>query len=189
MKRALIVVDVQNDFCEGGSLAVRRRRRGRVPDRRAAAPLDRRRTRRRPTTRSRWRPATTTSTPATTSATTPTSTTRGRRTAWSAPTARRSTPTSTRSRSTRCSSRASTPRRTPASRGVRRTARRSPSGCAAHEITHVDVCGIATDYCVRATALDAVRDGFEHPGPARGCAPASHRSPRRPRWARCARPG
>jgi nicotinamidase/pyrazinamidase len=29
------------------------------------------------------------------------------------------------------------------------------------EITHVDVCGIATDYCVRATALDAVRNGFD----------------------------
>lgn len=31
----------------------------------------------------------------------------------------------------------------------------------AHEITEVDVCGIATDYCVRATALDAVSAGFE----------------------------
>ncbi len=29
-----------------------------------------------------------------------------------------------------------------------------------HEITDVDVCGIATDYCVRVTALDAIREGF-----------------------------
>ena len=29
------------------------------------------------------------------------------------------------------------------------------------EVTHVDVCGLATDHCVRATALDARRDGFE----------------------------
>jgi nicotinamidase/pyrazinamidase len=27
-------------------------------------------------------------------------------------------------------------------------------------VTEVDVVGIATDHCVRATALDAVRDGF-----------------------------
>ena len=30
-----------------------------------------------------------------------------------------------------------------------------------HDVTHVDVCGIATDYCVRQTTLDAVREGFE----------------------------
>jgi nicotinamidase/pyrazinamidase len=30
-----------------------------------------------------------------------------------------------------------------------------------HEVTRVDVCGIATDHCVRATSLDAVEAGFE----------------------------
>jgi nicotinamidase/pyrazinamidase len=29
-----------------------------------------------------------------------------------------------------------------------------------HEVEDVDVCGIATDYCVLQTALDAVREGF-----------------------------
>ena len=31
---------------------------------------------------------------------------------------------------------------------------------ARHEVERVDVCGLATDYCVRATALDAVGNGF-----------------------------
>lgn len=30
-----------------------------------------------------------------------------------------------------------------------------------HRVTAVDVVGIATDHCVRATVLDAVRDGFD----------------------------
>jgi nicotinamidase/pyrazinamidase len=29
-----------------------------------------------------------------------------------------------------------------------------------HDVREVDVCGIATDHCVRATALDAAREGF-----------------------------
>jgi nicotinamidase/pyrazinamidase len=29
-----------------------------------------------------------------------------------------------------------------------------------HAVTDVDICGIATDYCVRATALDSRREGF-----------------------------
>jgi nicotinamidase/pyrazinamidase len=29
-----------------------------------------------------------------------------------------------------------------------------------HHVTEVDVCGLATDHCVRATALDARREGF-----------------------------
>jgi nicotinamidase/pyrazinamidase len=29
-----------------------------------------------------------------------------------------------------------------------------------HDVTEVDVVGIATDHCVRATALDAAREGF-----------------------------
>lgn len=32
---------------------------------------------------------------------------------------------------------------------------------ARHRVTHVDVCGLATDHCVRATALDAVEAGLD----------------------------
>ena len=30
-----------------------------------------------------------------------------------------------------------------------------------HQVTEVDVCGLATDHCVRATALDSAREGFD----------------------------
>ena len=46
----------------------------------------------------------------------------------------------------------------------------------AHDVGEVDVCGIATDYCVRATALDAAAAGFATrvlPGLSAGIAPES----------------
>jgi nicotinamidase/pyrazinamidase len=49
----------------------------------------------------------------------------------------------------------------------------------AHGVTAVDVCGIATDYCVRASALDAVAAGFETrllTGLCAGVAPESSRA-------------
>ena len=44
--------------------------------------------------------------------------------------------------------------------GFRGGATTSRTGCTAHGVTDVDVVGIATDHCVRATALDAQRNGF-----------------------------
>ena len=47
------------------------------------------------------------------------------------------------------------------------------------EVSHVDVCGIATDYCVRATALDARRNGFETTVLSQLCAGVAPESSRR----------
>ena len=57
-------------------------------------------------------------------------------------------------------------------KGERRAAYSGFEGCTSHgvelagwlrerDVQEVDVCGIATDHCVRATALDAARIGFE----------------------------
>ena len=129
----------------------RRRRRG---GRRAIRP-----TCRPPGTRTSSPPATTTSTPGTTSPSSPTSSRPGRRTASSAPAASSCTRARPPAASRRSSTRASTPRPTPASRAAP-----TGSGLAdwlrAHDVDAVDVVGIATDHCVRATALDAVGAGF-----------------------------
>ena len=153
MTRALIVVDVQNDFCEGGSLAVaggaavaaaitehirtaarrvRPRRRHPRPPHRPGRALRR-------AARTSWTP--------------------GRRTASSAPTGWSCTRRWTASRSRRSSTRASTRRPTPASRAAP-TASPLADWLRERGVDAVDVVGIATDHCVRATALDAVGNGF-----------------------------
>ena len=153
--RALIVVDVQNDFCEGGSLAVAGGAdvaRG-ITELLADRPIA--------TTTTSSRPWTSTSIPVTTSPTTPTTGTRGRRTASSAPRAWTSTRSSTPAPSTPSSTRASTRRPTAGSRAPTTDGgTRWPTGCAQRDVDAVDVVGIATDYCVKATAADAVAAGF-----------------------------
>ena len=54
----------------------------------------------------------------------------------------------------------STRRRTPASRDARADGATLANWLRRHEVDEVDVCGLATDHCVRATALDAVAAGF-----------------------------
>ncbi len=72
-------------------------------------------------------------------------------------------------------------------RGARaRRRRRWPTGCARTRSPHVDVCGLATDYCVRATALDAVEEGFATTVLLDLCAGVA-RETRRRRSPRCAR--
>jgi nicotinamidase/pyrazinamidase len=34
-------------------------------------------------------------------------------------------------------------------------------GCGSERVDQIDICGIATDYCVRATALYGVRESFD----------------------------
>ena len=188
MKRALIVVDVQNDFCEGGSLPVAGGARVAAD----IAELLHHWSRAGPggadydhvvatkdhhidpgdalVARARL------------------SSTPGRCTAGSAPTARRSTRTSTRSRSTRSSSRASTGRRTPASRVVRRTASAGRLAARARGDRRSTCAGSRpTTACGRPRSTRS--RPASRPGCCSTCARASLRRPPPPRWPRCGRPG
>ena len=127
MTRALIIVDVQNDFCEGGSLAVGGGAGGgrrRSPPRWPTGRLGPRRRHQGPPHRpgrALRRPAGLRGRP-------------GRCTAWSAPAGRGLPPgAGHRPASRRCSPRASTRRRTPASRATP-AASAWPPGCATRDV-------------------------------------------------------
>lgn len=148
--RALIVVDVQPTFCEGGELAVEGG--DAVAEAIAVFAAAHRTGYDLVVTTQDWHVD-----PGhhfATAPRSPTSSTRGRRTASRA----RRTPSCTRpsrtSPRTRASRRASTRRRTRASRGRRRgpLPRADPPGGG---VSSADVVGIAESHCVRATALDA----------------------------------
>ena len=150
--RALIVVDVQNDFCEGGSLAVTGG--AAVAAAISGAPAGHART-------TTWSPpATTTSTRARTSPTTPDFVD-----TWP-PHCRRGTPGASFhpeldvarieavfDKGAHAAAYSGFEGAEPGGDGPGAT------GCAPRG-RHVDVVGIATDHCVRATALDAAAAGF-----------------------------
>ena len=150
--RALIIVDVQNDFCEGGSLAVT-----------GGAALAHASTTIWPASRdigTSWRPRTSTSTLVTISPTTPTIRRPGRRTASPEAPARIFIPTSTPAGSRRYFARAPTPRPTAASRASTRDGTPLLEWLRRRGVDEVDIVGIATDHCVRRTAEDAARAGL-----------------------------
>ena len=153
MTRALIVVDVQNDFCEGGSLAVAGRRRRRRGDHRARADGGRRVRPRRRHPRPPHRPGA----PLRRAARLPGHLAGAlRRRHRRRRAARGAGPRAARGGLRQGRVRGGLLRL----RGQRRRRRRWPTGCASAGWTRVDVVGIATDHCVRATALDAVGNGF-----------------------------
>ena len=152
--RALIIVDVQNDFCEGGSLAVTGGAAVARGHQRACWPASTR-------LRARGgdeglphgpgqaflRLTRTTRIP-------------GRRTAWRARRARTFTPTWTPRRSRRCSARAQHAAAYSGFEGADEGGTPLGDWLRGRGVDEVDVVGLATDYCVHATAADAARAGF-----------------------------
>ncbi len=157
MARALFIIDVQNDFTEGGALGVDG---GAAVAARISEYLDANTRSVRPGVRlprlARRRQATTavTSPPAH-----PTSSTPGRCTASPAPRVPSTTPTSTRQTSTSTSGRARAQPAYSIYEGTTEDGESVTDLVASHGVDTIDVVGIATDYCVRASALDALADG------------------------------
>ena len=176
MARALLIIDFQNDFTPGGALA--------VPDGDTIAAEDQ---------RARRAPATTTSSSPPATGTPPTT----------APSRRRAAPWPVHCVAGHAG-RAAAPRPRPHARStsiVDKGQAVDTDGYSGFEgtdleellrergITQVTVVGLATDYCVKNTALDALRAGFQvtvDSTAARGVEVEPGDS--EPRWPRCAPP-
>ncbi len=149
--RALIIVDVQNHFCEGGSLAVT----GGLAVARAISEPPRTS----PNTRTSWRPTTSTSIRVSTSPTIPTTRCPGRDTAWWGRRPQIFIPSSTPARSKRSSWRALQAAYS-GFEGTDEAGTPLADWLRQRGVDEVDIVGIATDYCVKATAADAANAGF-----------------------------
>ena len=148
MARALVIVDFQNDFTPGGALAVPARRRDRRPASTRSPP-----------------PATTTSSSPPATGIPPTTTPSPRRagrgpcTASPARPAPQLHPALDRTHDRRRSSTRARPSDTDGYSGFEGTDLEAI--LRERGITQVTVVGLATDYCVKNTALDALRAGFQ----------------------------
>ena len=164
----------------GRQPAGQRRRGGGAPDRRAAAPLDRAGPEGAGLRRAPSPPRTTTSTPATTSASDPDFVDSWPRHCVVGHRRRRVPPQPRPAAVRRDLPQGRVRRGVLRLRGQQpRRGRRSPTGSARHDITDVDICGIATDYCVRATDPRRRPGGVPGAGARASCAPGSRPAPRR----------
>ena len=148
--RALLIVDVQNDFCEGGSLAVAGGAAvAQAITEHLAGPDG-----------ARYDHVVATQDfhvdPGSHFAAQPDYTAAGPRTAWPGRQARSSTPDWTPAGSRRSSARAQYAAAYSGFEGTSAAGETLLAWLTERRVTDVDVVGIATDYCVRATALDAV---------------------------------